>query len=238
MLLRKDLHMNFGMGGGIAFLKVRQELDTYVSSTLMSNVRRVQTPNFAMVPDDVPRVEQGPIPHHRITLQYMDLPKGFDSVLPRDIGADWSHDEVPFPLNILLDFMYGAAIVKRWMCDDLGEMLQKRFEDTFNSVLAENPTLSTSDDDESGVEPDDPDDPDFRPRKGKHKERKRFSSDASAGLLQAMDRVLFLSMFLKGTTPQSMVAEWERQEKEKELRAQEHSSEKVRQWLNSDAGRQ
>ena len=134
--------------------------------------------------------------------------------------------------------MYGAAIVKRWMCDDLGEMLQKRFDDAFSNVLAENPTPSASDDDESEVEPDDPKDPDFRPRKGKQKERKRFSSDASAGLLQAMDRVLFLSMFLKGTMPQSMVAEWEKQEKEKELRAQEHSSEKVRQWLNSDAGQQ
>ena len=67
------------------FLKVRPELDTYVSSTLVSNVCRLQTPNFAMVPADVPWIEEGPIPHNRTTLQHMKPPMGLYTVPPCDV---------------------------------------------------------------------------------------------------------------------------------------------------------
>ncbi|KAG8221110.1 hypothetical protein J3R82DRAFT_2637 [Butyriboletus roseoflavus] len=215
ILLRKDLHADFGMAA-IGFLK---------------------TPNFAMLPTDVPWIEQGPIPHSRTTLQYHMPPTGSDIVLQRDIRADWSRDELPPPPSILLDFMYGAAVVKRWGCNPLGDVLRKRFEDDFSKVLAENPKHSTPEDDESEVELDDPgnNDPDWKPSKDKQKGRKTFSSDASAGLLEAMDMVLYLSMMVKGTTPELMAAEWEKQNKEREQRSQEHSCEKVQQWLNSDA---
>ena len=104
--------------------------------------------------------------------------------------------------------------------------------------MAESPERALSEDEEYEAEPDDPKDPDHPPGMGKQKGRKTFSSDASAGLLQAMDHVLLLSVFLKGATPQSMAAEQEKRKKEKELRSQVHGSEKVRQWLNSDAGEQ
>lgn len=61
------------------------------------------------------------------------------------------------------------------------------------------------------------------------------SSDARARVLEAMDRVLCLSMWVKGATPQSMVAEREKQKRERERRTREHSSDRVRQWLDSDA---
>lgn len=57
--------------------------------------------------------------------------------------------------------------------------------------------------------------------------------EADAGLLEAMDDVLLLSMLLKGTTPQLTAAEWERQYREGELQSQEHSCKKVQQWLKS-----
>ncbi|KAF8554619.1 hypothetical protein OG21DRAFT_1412292 [Imleria badia] len=183
ILLRKDLHTKFG-AARFVFLK---------------------TPNFAMVPADVPRVEQGSIPDNRTTLQYVEQPTG------RNIQAD-RRDEVRPPPSILLDFMYGAAVVKRWKCDRLRDMLEQRFKDDFSKILNEKPKRSAPEDDEPGVEP-----------------------DASAGLLEAMDDVIILSMLLKDTTPRSMATEWKRRSKEEELRSQEHSREKVRRWLNSNA---
>ena len=205
---------------------MRPQLDTCVSSTLVPNVRRVQTPNFAMVSPDVPQIVQGPIPPQRTTLQHMKRPTELDPVLQRDVRADWYRDGVRPPPSILLDFMYGVAVLKRWKCDDLDDILEKRFQDDFGKVLA-------AKDDESEIEPDDDRKDPFR--KGKQKERKPFSSDAKADVLKAMDRVVLLSMFVKGTTPQSMAAESERRTKEKEQRSQERSCEKVRGWLDPDA---
>ncbi|KAH0838895.1 hypothetical protein J3R83DRAFT_7322 [Lanmaoa asiatica] len=57
---------------------------------------------------------------------YMKPPTRCDPVLPRDVQADW-HDEVRPPPSILLDFMYEAAVVNRWRCDHLRDMLEQRF---------------------------------------------------------------------------------------------------------------
>ena len=115
--------------------------------------------------------------------------------------------------------------------------LEERFKDDFSKVLAENPKRSNPEDDEFEVEPDDPNDSKdhdwVEPSRGKQKGGTTFSSDLSAGLLKAMDEVILLSMLLKGTTPQSMAAEWDR--RNKVLRSQEHNREKVPQWLNLDA---
>jgi hypothetical protein len=180
-------------------------------------MHHVQTPNFAMVSADVPWIEQGHIPYNWTTLQYMEPPMGRGFVPPWDIQADWSHADLPPPSSVLLDFMYGAAVVKHWKCNHLGHMLEKQFKDGFSKVLAEHPKCSTPKEDKSEVVPND----------------SKVSSDASAGLLEAMDDVLLLLMLLKGTTPQLMAAEWEKQNKEKELCSREHSGEKVQQWLDA-----
>ena len=49
-----------------------------------------------------------------------------------------------------------------------------------------------------------------------------------------MDDVILLLMLLKGTTPPTMAVEWKRRNEEEELRSQEHSREKIQQWLNSN----
>ena len=120
-----------------------------------------------MVPSDVPWIEEGPIPHNWTTLQYMKPPTGLHSVPPRDIQADWSGDKGPSPPNILLDFMYGAAVVKHRKCGHLGNMLEKWLEHDFGRVLAENPKCAFPKDDKSKVKSDDLEDPNWIPWKGK-----------------------------------------------------------------------
>ena len=97
ILLRNDLHRQFGTAG-IVFLKIRSELDACVSSTLVSNVRRVQTPNFVMVPADVPRIEQGSMPDNRTTLQYMEPPTELYTALQGDVKVDWRDGTHPAQL--------------------------------------------------------------------------------------------------------------------------------------------
>ncbi|KAF8127061.1 hypothetical protein EV363DRAFT_1401491 [Boletus edulis] len=162
------------------------------------------------------------MPGNRATLQYMVPITGLDTVPPRDVQVDW-RDEVHPPPSILLDFMYGAAVIGRWKCDGLRDILEQQFQDHFRKVLAEEPKRSAPEDDEPEVEPDEDElkDSEWNPSMGK-KETTRKN-----GLLEAaMDDILMLSMLLKGKTPQSKAAEWERQRKEEELRSQEHSCEK------------
>ena len=55
----------------------------------------------------------------------------------------------------------------------------------------------------------------------------------SDGMLRAMDNVLALSMLLKGTTPQLMAAERQKQEEAEEVRVKAASCAKVQQWMQT-----
>ena len=71
--------------------------------------------------------------HNRMTPQYLQLPMSYDLVEPWDVQVDW-HDEA-YPLsNILLNFIYGAAVAKWWKCDYLHGMLEEKFTVDFNQV--------------------------------------------------------------------------------------------------------
>lgn len=52
-------------------------------------------------------------------------------------------------------------------------------------------------------------------------------------MLQAMDDLHVLSMLIKGTTPELMAAERERQAEVEELRVKEASKMKVQQWMQN-----
>ena len=58
-------------------------------------------------------------------------------------------------------------------------------------------------------------------------------SKMSDGMLRAMDNVLALSMLLKGTTPQLMAAERQKQEEAEEVRVKAASCAKVQQWMQT-----
>ena len=201
VLLSKDLYSMFGRAG-VGFLKVCPELDTYVSLSLMCAVSRLRIsrwypPIFYWLSKILFHTTRR---HYSICI---NPPMGLYCVPPTDIQADWSHDEVPLPPSILLDFMYGAAIIKHWRSNRLGNMLKIQFEADFSKVLAEKNQKSLSpEEDEPEDDIDDSKDPEWLPpgsRKGKQKGSKMFSSDMSAGLLEAMDQVLLLSILLKGT---------------------------------------
>ena len=221
-MLKKDLHAMFGLGE-IAFLKVR-EVDIIYSD--ISEVSDFQTPNFALDPADIPWVEEGPVPPSRVTLQNMKSPTGRHPVPAYD--ARMTGTGIKPPPSILLDFMYGVAAYRLW-CGGGGidEVMRKRFADRYQSIPPPVPELSDGSDD--GSDHEDPHDGDYEPngrRRGKH-----HRSNMSDEMLRAMDNMLALSMFMKGTTPQAMAAERQRREEEEELRAQEASRAKAELWV-------
>src|SRR5215510_14002528 len=104
-----------------------------------------------MNPEDVPMVEGGPVPSHRVTLQYFEPPDGVDSVRPRDAvftRTRRTRDGNEPPPAILLDFMYGAAAFKRWgVRQEMASVLRQNFEDTYASLEPRLPSrLDYSDD--------------------------------------------------------------------------------------------
>ncbi|KAG6373279.1 hypothetical protein JVT61DRAFT_6906 [Boletus reticuloceps] len=96
ILLRADLHARFGKAN-IVFLKASKPRIGYTQH--LPPVCRFQTPNFAMKPEDVPRVEQDSMPDDRTTLQYIVEPPSTDRapVLQWDVQADWRDEDTPRP---------------------------------------------------------------------------------------------------------------------------------------------
>jgi hypothetical protein len=129
--------------------------------------------------------------------------------------------------------MYGVAAYRRWHSgQDIDEVMQRHFAERYKSIPIPPASLPSSDGD-SSLESDDLDDndndneyrPNRRPRGRNH------SSNMSDGMLRVMDNILTLSMLLKGTTPELMAAERQRQEEGEELRTKEASQVKVQQWM-------
>ncbi|KAK0462194.1 hypothetical protein IW261DRAFT_1348408 [Armillaria novae-zelandiae] len=190
----------------------------------------LKTPNFALNPEDIPRVEEGDIPTSRITLQHIQPPQGLDRVAQRDARITGSGN--PPVSAIILDFVYGVAALKRWSRGpDVEKMMREHFEAVYESIPPRpRPSPEFSDDD---IRDDDPNDDDYEPQRSGtgSKHRRRYTDKTSDSMLRAMDTVLALSMYVKGNTLESLAAERERCTEEAELRAQEASSEKVKQWL-------
>ena len=73
-------------------------------------------PNFASNPEDIPRLEDGPMPSDRIMLQHLEPPR-VNMIQPCDAAFRDTHqvrDGNASPAALLLDFMYGAAAYKHW----------------------------------------------------------------------------------------------------------------------------
>ncbi|KAK0495721.1 hypothetical protein EDD18DRAFT_1287147 [Armillaria luteobubalina] len=219
ILVRMDLH-SMHAHGAIAFLK---------------------TPNFALNPEDIPRVEEDPenipiveegdMPTTRITLQHIRPLQGRDRVAQCDAHITGSGN--PPVSTIILDYVYGVAAFKRWAGGPgVEKMMKARFEALYKSIppLPRSSSPEFSDD---NISDDDPNDADceLKPSGTGNKHRRHHRCHTSDSMLRAMDTVLALSMYIKGNTLESLAAERERYMEEAELRAQEASSVKVKQWL-------
>jgi hypothetical protein len=159
------------------------------------------------------------MPPSRVTLQHLVPPNGLYPVPA--IDAQFADGvQVSSPPAILLDYMYGAAAYQRWGTGvSMDGLMQQRFSEYYKPIPLPPPSPSSSDGDGDGA-----------PRR-RHQSR----SDMTPELLQAMDNILRLSMWLKGTTPEAMAAERERRKEEEELRARKAGRVKVLEWLQSDA---
>ena len=164
------------------------------------------------------------MPSSRITLQHLTPEVGYWPLPQCD--ARIAGTGLSPPPSILLDFMYGVAAFRCWGAgQDINEEMGNWFTKHYQSIPIPPPGEVSSDDDNI-QDSDDLNDGDYEPD-GQRRRRNHRSQDE---MLRAMDYVLALSMFAKGTTPQLMAAERQRQEQEAELRAKEASRVKVRQW--------
>ncbi|KAF8345741.1 hypothetical protein F5887DRAFT_1188883 [Amanita rubescens] len=115
MFLSKNLHASLALGSS-AFLK---------------------TPNFALDPTDIPRVEADPTPPSRITLHHLKPDTSHDPILQHD--ARIAGTGISPPSTIILDFT---------------EVMQRRFAERYESIPIP-PASPHSSDDDSSLECDD-----------------------------------------------------------------------------------
>ena len=172
---------------------------------------------------DIPRVETDPVPPSRITLHHF---KPDTSLFPiPQYDACIAGTGIPPPSTLILDFMYGIAAYLCWGSgQDIKEVMRHRFTESYEPIPI--PPAPVRDDDD-----DDDDDDEYVPNR--QPRSKNRCSKMSDGMLRAMDNVLALSMLLKGTTPQLMAAERQKQEEAEEARAKAASCAKVQQWMRS-----
>ncbi|KAI0289893.1 hypothetical protein B0F90DRAFT_1791095 [Multifurca ochricompacta] len=124
------------------------------------------------------------------------------------------------PSTVILDFMYGVAAYRRWGSgQDIKEVMKQRFAECYKSIPIPPASPHSSDSDSSSES--------RQPRERNH------NPNMSDGMLRAMDNVLALSMLVKGTTPELMAIERQRQEEAEELCAKEASRVKVQEWMQS-----
>ncbi|KAI0284487.1 hypothetical protein BC826DRAFT_156395 [Russula brevipes] len=205
ILLRKDLHSKFGLGAS-QFLK---------------------TPNFALDPADIPRFETGTMPASRVTLQHIVPAGGLDPVRERDVTADWSSPLAP--PSMLLDFMYGIAVIKRWAADRLRQMLDERYNERFKDI----PPVSRSDradEDKGDIEPDDTSDGDHEPQGVGRRHRIHHQKSEESEFTRAMDDAFYLAMIFRGAPPGMPTAGEIHEE-----RSRQEGREKVQRWLEASA---
>jgi hypothetical protein len=115
-------------------------------------------------PEDIPRLEDGPMPSNRMTLQFLEPPNA-DLIQPKDAvfqHARHYRDGNAPPPALLLDFMYGAAAYKRWgNGSEMKRVIDDKFLDDYQSIpILEKPADPSSGED-SESEFDDPTDGDY-----------------------------------------------------------------------------
>ncbi|KAI0284486.1 hypothetical protein BC826DRAFT_1179330 [Russula brevipes] len=177
ILLRKDLHSQFGRGDR-QFLK---------------------TPNFALDPADIPtgRFETGTMPASRVTMQHMcQLVAGFQF-----------HKRISWPTgpvhlrrlvysSILCMGLPSSNVGPSMTFDKCGEHHNERFQD-IPPVSRSDCADDDEDKDEGDIEPGDTSDGDHEPQGVGHRHRIHHKSEESE-FSRAMDDAFYLAMIFRG----------------------------------------
>ncbi|KAH0826930.1 hypothetical protein J3R83DRAFT_4536 [Lanmaoa asiatica] len=236
LLLDKALHWRLGVGE-VAFLK---------------------TPNYGLEPTDIKRVDLGPECMDHITLQQLEKPKGYNPTLFASLieMTEWepdldvalafgAHLDVQFrgplppsqgslpPPALILNYVYGVAAYNRWRSrqdgDEVNAAMEKYRSANYEDILPlrrqiddDDPSSEQSDDRSS----DNPEDADWTPNR---------SQSIGCVMAAAMDEMNKVLMSLHGITPQDAAIRWEKQREEEELKDQEASRSKVREWMQTTA---
>ena len=218
----------------------------------------LQTPNFALGPEDIPTFEQGRTPSSRITLHRLRAYDTFDLdeakrhcdhklaakqspspavcySLGLQVDAVFRGTKPPEsqPPAIILDFLYGVASYALWKSgNDVHAVLKKYRQDHYASIPT--PPRAPLSDDDSPDEKDDPLDSDYNP--GPSGKPKIVEGGVRRGykMVEAMDELNLVLMLLCGTTPDEVARRREKEMEEEEQRAQEAGRSKVVNWLKTD----
>ena len=151
----------------------------------------------------------------------------------RDVQADWSVPDAP--LNVLLDYVYGVAIVKCWATSEIEDQLEQCHREAYANPpqIPAFPASKDGDGDDS-VKSDDPtDDPtdaDYMPP-GYHG---NYQKSQEAEWCQAMDKAFAFSMFFRGCPPGiTLEMVCQKQEEAAEAHTHQMAQEKVQRWLGT-----
>ena len=163
--------------------------------------------------EDVPRVENDPMPPTRITMQWIHPSESRWAAVP-EVDAVFSGDGLSPPSPLLLDYTYGVAVFGRWGGSlEYRTFLRERAQVEAAPLLPHflSPPAPLSDD--SNSDPDNPDDHDY-------------ALSGSSERLRAMDDLWTLHALLAGPISQEMQMKHD----EKASQGQQASISKVEEW--------
>ncbi|KAK2464795.1 hypothetical protein APHAL10511_003213 [Amanita phalloides] len=211
IFLSMNMHSKF-VHGTVAFLKV---------------------PNFALDASDIAFVRQNNDPACIVLhcLKYQPLPR---DLVGRDtfgvVGPSRPHAQVVFdgaghpqPPAIILDFMYGVAAYKHWKPKGKGSTVVETYKQHYASCLKgrhHNPPQNDRNDDGSPA--------DYEPS-----DQSSFGEKEQDTLIEAMDEMNFLLMYLSGISPEEAAMRKIKREEEEKCLAQEASRSKVTEWMKT-----
>jgi hypothetical protein len=91
----------------------------------------LKTPNLSMIVDDVPRAPPGAA--NRLTLQHLfEIPHGLTvQHAPNNSDARKPQDLSQWPTDLIIDFLYGTAALKKWGTQVTINSFTKMMKDTY-----------------------------------------------------------------------------------------------------------
>jgi hypothetical protein len=217
-------------------------------------------PNYGLGPNDIERFNVGPACMDHITLHQLkesgdddpiQLAAYMSSEDPRptvafELGAHVDtvfrgtrSPPLPLPPAIILDYTYGVAAYKCWRSHSNANggltMMENYHKAHYENIPPhmqpsnDNNHPSSSSEESNNCEKD----PDYEPSPTQRHYASTREGDVMA---TAMDELNSVLMSIQGITPQEAANRKEKQMMEEELKAQEASRSKVKEWMTSEVG--